>query len=97
LSGRNNKAAAAEFRELVGLDFKEFSRLAPVRLLPKLGRHAAPIDIAALWFAGEHHPLFHQQRARLERAVQHAWQVGGPEYRRQVGDVVKRWNSNSRP
>ena len=33
MSNRDNKAAAAEFRELAGMDFDEFTRQAPVKLL----------------------------------------------------------------
>ena len=33
MSKRDNKAAAAEFRELLGMEFDEFTRQAPVKLL----------------------------------------------------------------
>jgi hypothetical protein len=35
----------------------------------------------------ENHPLFQQQRAKLERAVHHAWQVGGAEQRRKIVEL----------
>jgi len=91
MSKRENKAAAAEFRELVGVDFDQFTRQASVRLLLAIGKYAEPIDTAVLQFADENHPLFQQQRARLERAVRHAWQLGGAEHRRQIVEVVRRY------
>jgi hypothetical protein len=90
MSKRENRAAAAEFRELAGVDFDEFTRRAPIKLLLAIGRYAAPTDIAVLQFADETHPLFQQQRARLERTVRHAWQIGEAEYRRQIAEVVRR-------
>jgi hypothetical protein len=76
MSKQENRAAAAEFRELAGVDFDEFTRRAPIKLLLAIARYAEPIDTTVLQFADENHPLFQQQRARLERAVRHAWQVG---------------------
>src|SRR5260370_41294898 len=46
-------------------------------MLLAIARYAEPIDTTVLQFADETHPLFQQQRARLERAVRHAWQIGG--------------------
>jgi hypothetical protein len=91
MSKRENRAAAAEFRELAGVDFDEFTRRAPLKLLLAISRYAAPTDTAVLQFADETHPLFQQQRARLERAVRHAWQIGGSEYRRQIAEVVRQY------
>jgi hypothetical protein len=71
----DSKAAAAEFRELFGIDFDEFTRQAPVKLLLGLARFAEPIDLRVLQFADESHPLFQQQRERLNRALRHAWQL----------------------
>ncbi len=73
MSKRENRAAAAEFRELAGVDFDEFTRRAPIKMLLAIARYAEPIDTTVLQFADENHPLFQQQRARLERAVRHAW------------------------
>ena len=87
MSKRENRAAVAEFRELAGADFDEFTRRAPIKLLLTLGRYATSTDTAVLQFADETHPLFQQQRARLERAVHRAWQVGGAEHRRQILEV----------
>jgi hypothetical protein len=91
MSKRENRAAAAEFRELAGVDFDEFTRRAPLKLLLAISRYAAPTDTAVLQFTDETHPLFQQQRARLERAVRHAWQIGGAEYRRQMAEVVRQY------
>jgi hypothetical protein len=93
MSKRENKAAAAEFRELVGMDFDEFTRQAPVKLLLEIGRYAEPIDTTVLQFADETHPLFQQQRARLERAMRHAWQVGGAAQRREIVELVRRYRA----
>jgi hypothetical protein len=67
MSKRENKAAAAEFRELVGVDFDEFTRQAPVKVLLGLATIADPVDITVLQFADETHPLFQQQREKLLR------------------------------
>jgi hypothetical protein len=91
MSKRENRAAAAEFRELAGVDFDEFTRRAPIKLLLAIGRYATPIDTAVLQFGDESHPLFQQQRAKLEHAVRHAWQVGGAEHRRQIVEVVRQY------
>jgi hypothetical protein len=45
MSKREDKAAAAEFRELVGVDFEEFTRQATVKLLLALSMFAEPADI----------------------------------------------------
>jgi hypothetical protein len=74
VSNRDNKAAAAEFRELVGMEFEEFTRQAPVKLLLALSRFTEPVDITVLQFADESHRLFQQQRDRLVRALRAAWQ-----------------------
>jgi len=79
MSKRENKAAAAEFRELVGIDFEEFIRQASVKLLLALSMFAEPGDITVLQFADESHPLFERQRRRLVRALRHAWQLKDPE------------------
>src|SRR2546428_11889733 len=62
MSTRENRAAAAECRELAGVDFDEFTRRAPIKLLLAISRYAAPTDTAVLQFADETHPLFQQQR-----------------------------------
>ena len=46
VANRENKAAAGEFRELVRMDFDEFTRQAPIRFLLGLEKFAEPIDIA---------------------------------------------------
>jgi hypothetical protein len=56
-----------------------------------IGKYAEPTDTAVLQFADENHPLFQQQRARLERAVRQAWQRGGAEHRRQIAEVVRQY------
>ncbi len=91
MSKRENRAAAAEFREMAGVDFDEFTRQAPVRSLLAIARYAEPIDTTVLQFADETHPLFQQQRARLQRAVRHAWQLGGAEHRREITEVVRHY------
>jgi hypothetical protein len=65
VSNRDNKAAAAEFRELVGVDFDEFTRQVPTKLLLALAKFTEPIDLTVLQFADESH--LHQQRDRLMR------------------------------
>ena len=75
MADRDSKAAAAEFREKFGLDFDEFTRQAPVKLLLGLAKFAEPIDLRVLQFADESHPLFQQQRERLNPALRHAWQL----------------------
>ena len=72
-------------------DFDEFTRRAPIKLLLTIGKYATPTDTTVLQFADETHPLFQQQRAKLERAVRHAWQIGGAEYRRQIAEVVRQY------
>ena len=42
MSNRDNKAAAAEFRQPVGVDFDEFIRQAPIKLLLALAKFAEP-------------------------------------------------------
>ena len=64
MRNRDNKAAAAEFRELFGLDFDEFTCQTPVKLLVALSRFAAPVEMTVLQFADETHALFQQQRER---------------------------------
>lgn len=99
MSNRDNKAAAAEFRELFGIDFDEFTRQAPVKLLLALAEFAEPIDLTVLRFAEVSHPLFQQERERLARALRHAWQVKAPdiaERRRQITQVVRRGGIKSR-
>jgi hypothetical protein len=93
VSNRDNKAAAAEFRQLVGVDFDEFTRQAPVKLLVTLSTFAEPVDITVLQFADERHPLFQQQRERLAHAVRAAWQRKDPETaerRRQITEATRR-------
>jgi hypothetical protein len=70
----DSKAAAAEFRELFGMDL-DITRQAPVKLLVGLAKFAEPIDLRVLQFADESHPLFQQQRERLNRALRQAWQL----------------------
>ena len=94
MSKRENKAAAAEFRELAGMDFDEFTRQAPVKLLLALARFAEPVDITVLQFPGQTHSLFRQQREKLLRALRYAWQRKDPETaprRRQMAEVVRRY------
>ena len=89
-----NKAAATEFRELVGMDFDEFTRQAPVKVLLALAKFADPVDITVLQFADETHPLFQPQREKLLRALRYAWQRKDPETaarRRQIAEVVRRY------
>jgi hypothetical protein len=74
MSNRDNKAAAGEFCQLFGIDFDEFARQAPVKMLLALARFAEPVDITVLQFAEEHHPMFQKQRANLLRALRNAWQ-----------------------
>jgi hypothetical protein len=92
MSKRENKAAAGEFRELVGMDFDEFTRQAPIKLLLALAKFAEPIDVTVLQFAGETHPLFEQQREKLLRALRYTWQRKDAKTaarRRQMTQVVK--------
>src|SRR5690348_14551136 len=79
VSKRDNKAAAAEFRDLVGMEFDEFTRQAPVKLLVALSKYAEPVDMTVLQFADESHHLFQQQRERLARALRAAWQRKDPQ------------------
>ncbi len=93
MTKRDNKAAAAEFRELFGVEFDEFTRQAPVKLLVALSRFAEPVDITVLRLAGKSHPLFQQQRDRLVRALRAAWQRKDPqtaERRRLMTEAVWR-------
>jgi hypothetical protein len=94
MSNRDNKAAAAGFRQLVGADFEEFLGQAPVKLLLALSMFAEQCDITVLQFADEGHPLFEQQRGRLVRALRYAWQRKDPETaarRRQIAEVVRQY------
>ena len=94
MSKRENKAAAAEFRELAGMDFDQFTRQAAVKVLLALAKFADPLDITVLQFANETHPLFEQQREKLLRALRSAWQRKDPETatrRRQMAEVVRRY------
>jgi hypothetical protein len=84
-----DKTAGAEFRQLVGVDFDEFTRRAPIKLLLELGRYADPVDTTVWQFTDESHSLFEQQRAKLVRAVRRAWQLGGAEQRRQMTELVR--------
>lgn len=98
MTKRDNKAAAAEFRELFGVEFDEFTRQAPVKLLVALSRFAEPVDITVLRLAGESHPLFQQQRDRLVRALRAAWQRKDPqtaERRRLMTEAVWRCGQGS--
>jgi len=91
VTNRDNKAAAAEFRQLFGMEFDEFTRQAPAKLLVALSRFAEPVDMTVLQFADERHPLFRQQRERLARALRAAWQRKDPATatrRRQITEVV---------
>jgi hypothetical protein len=93
VSNRDNKAAAAEFRELVGMEFDEFTRQSPLKLLVALSKFAEPVDITVLQFADEAHPLFQQQREKLVRALRYAWQrkdAGTADRRREMTGVVRR-------
>jgi hypothetical protein len=53
VSNRENKTAAGEFRQLVGVDFEEFTRRASVKLLLALSKFAEPINMAVLQFADD--------------------------------------------
>ena len=100
MSNRENKAAAGEFRQLVGVNFEEFTRRAPVKLLLALSKFAEPVNIAMLQYADEKHPLFQQQRERRVRAVRHAWQRRGPDTsarRQQITEVVRQFPDSARP
>jgi hypothetical protein len=93
VTNRDNKAASAEFRALFKMDFDEFTRQAPAKLLLAIAQFAEPIDLTVLQFADETHPLFQQQRERLVRALRHAWQLKGPdmaERRRAIAEIVWR-------
>jgi hypothetical protein len=79
VSNRENKATAGEFRQLVGVDFEEFTCRTSAKLLLALSKFAEPINMAVLQFADEKYPLFQQQRERLLRAIHHAWQRRGPD------------------
>ena len=94
MSNRENKAVAAEFRALAGMDFDQFTRQAPVKLLLALARFAEPVDITVLQFADQTNSLFRQQREKLLRALRSAWQRKDPETaprRRQMAEVVRRY------
>jgi hypothetical protein len=96
MSNRDNKAAATEFRELVGVDFDEFIRQAPIKLLLGLAKFAEPLDITVLQFADETHALFEPQRAKLLRALRYTWQRKDPETparRRQITETVRRYRA----
>jgi hypothetical protein len=94
MSNRDNKAAAAEFRQLVGADFEEFTRHARVKLLLALSMLTEQRDITVLQFTDEGRPLFEQQREKLLRALRSTWQRKDPETaprRRQMAEVVRRY------
>ena len=93
VSKRDNKAAAAEFRELLGIEFDECTRQAPVKLLLALATFAEPVDITVLQFANEKHPLFQQQPEKLAHALRYDWQrkdADTPGRRRQMTEIVRR-------
>ncbi len=99
MSNRENKAAAGEFRQLVGVDFEEFTRRASVKLLLAISKFAEPINMAVLQFADDKYPLFQQQRERLVRAIRHAWQRKGPDTsarRQQITEVVRQFRESAR-
>ena len=94
MSKRENKAAAAEFRELAGMDFDQFSRQAPVKLLLALAKFADPVDITVLQFADQTHSLFQPQREKLLHVLRSVWQRKDPETaarRRQIMEVLRRY------
>lgn len=95
MSNRDNKAAAAEFRELVGMEFDEFTRQAPVKVLVALSKFAESVDITVLRLAGESHPLFQQERERLVRALRAARQRkdAHTERRRQMTQIVRNYHN----
>jgi hypothetical protein len=101
VSNRENKATAGEFRQLVGVDFEEFTRRASVKLLLALSKFAEPINMAVLQFADDKYPLFQQQqRERLVRALRHAWQRKGPDTsarRQQITEAVRQFRESARP
>jgi hypothetical protein len=100
VSNRENKAAAGEFRQLVGVDFEEFTRRASVKLLLALSKFAEPINMAVLQFADDKYPLFQQQRERLVRALRHAWQRKGLDTsarRQQITEAVRQFRESARP
>ena len=95
VSNRDNKAAAGEFRELrelVGMEFDEFTRQAPIKLLLALAKFGEPVDTTVLQLADEAHPLFQRQRETLMRGLRYAWQRKDPntaERRRQITEAVR--------
>jgi hypothetical protein len=92
MANRDNKRAAADFRELFGIDFDEFTRQAGVGLLLALAQFAEPVDVTVLRFADESHPRFQQQRDNLTRVLRAAWQRKDDktaERRCQMTEVVR--------
>ena len=85
MSNRDNKASAAEFRELVGMYCDEFTRWARVKLL-----------LILVQFADESHSLFQQQRERLVRALRYAWQRQITEVVRQSREVGGEGNAGAK-
>jgi hypothetical protein len=95
VADQHSKAAAAEFRELVGMEFDEFTRQARVKVLLALAKFAEPVDTTVLQFADENHPLYQKQRERLARAMRRAWQLKGPDMadrRRQITVAIRRYH-----
>jgi hypothetical protein len=99
MSNRENKAAAGEFRQLVGIDFEEFTRRTSVKLLLALSKFAEPINMAVLQFADEKYPLFQQQRERLLRTCTTLGNVGDrtSARRQQITEVVRQFRDSARP
>lgn len=62
MSNRDNKAAAAEFREFVGMEFDEFTRKASAKQLLALAKFVEPMDVTVLQFADYTHRLFQRER-----------------------------------
>jgi hypothetical protein len=99
VSNRENKAAAGEFRQLVGVDFEEFTRRASVKLLLALSKFAEPINMAVLQFADEKYPLF--SSSARNSCVQYAT-LGNVRdrtsaRRQQITEVVRQFRDSARP
>lgn len=100
MANRDNKAAAAEFRQFVRMEFDDFTRQAPAKLLAALSKFAEPVDITVLRLADENHPLFQQQQERLARALRAAWQRKDPktaERRRLMTETVRDYHKEGGP
>lgn len=86
----DNGKWALEFRNMVGMDFNDFTRPAPVTALLAIGKRIASTDFAVRFYYNKQHPDFHTNREALEKAVRRAWAQGAFEHRRQVIELVQR-------